>query len=371
MKGTKCHRKNITHEYWRAYGQEILSEVTQETRHVLLSFQFLSLCFVCILINDSLIDSIVCFFFLSHIQSHQLQIHKWWRDQLTDSERVFYSILTINLLVFIGWRIPTLAGQMNKYFTLRPLVGGECIFCCFHCMTSLSCFFYFFFPLMRRSEWVKQKHLLLCLVQVVVTFARLLVLILDVHLYFCYFTRLLCLLVPLCLPMVLSTFSHYSLFHLGVNMYAFHSFSRAIGDAMDSGQFTALYLTSGVTASLASLSYKVAVGSTVASLGASGAILGVVSFVCTAMPNSQLLLFFIPMSAAHAIKAIMAFDTVGLFMKWSILDHAAHLGGTLYGQWVFTLLLTLLPPLCTSFIITHLSIHSSNYFFSLLSQAFL
>lgn len=119
-------------------------------------------------------------------------------------------------------------------------------------------------------------------------------------------------------------------------MYAFHSFSRAIGDAVDGGQFTALYLTSGVTASLASLCYKVAVGSTVASLGASGAILGIVSFVCSALPNSQLLLLFIPMSANTAIKAIMTFDTLGLFMRWSLLDHAAHLGGTLYGQWVLS-----------------------------------
>lgn len=115
-------------------------------------------------------------------------------------------------------------------------------------------------------------------------------------------------------------------------MYAFHSFARAIGDVMGPEQLTALYLASGVMASLVSHCYKVAVGSTIASVGASGAILGVVSFTCAAFPNSQLLLIVIPMSAGTAIKSIMALDTTGMLLKWSFLDHAAHLGGSLFGM---------------------------------------
>ena len=132
--------------------------------------------------------------------------------------------------------------------------------------------------------------------------------------------------------MVLSTFSHTSPLHLGVNMYCFYTFARSLGEVMGPEQLTALYLSSGVVASLLSHCYKVAIGSVTSSLGASGAILGVVAFTCSAYPNSQLLLIAIPMSAGTAIKAIVALDTTGLLLKWSFLDHAAHLGGSLFGM---------------------------------------
>jgi rhomboid-like protein len=34
----------------------------------------------------------------------------------------------------------------------------------------------------------------------------------------------------------------------------------------------------------------------------------------------------------QALKAILLFDTVGLVMGWRVLDHAAHLGGVLFGM---------------------------------------
>lgn len=44
-----------------------------------------------------------------------------------------------------------------------------------------------------------------------------------------------------CWPMVLSTFSHYSLFHLFANMYVLHSFSAAT-NSLGREQFLGLYL---------------------------------------------------------------------------------------------------------------------------------
>ena len=35
-----------------------------------------------------------------------------------------------------------------------------------------------------------------------------------------------------------------------------------------------------------------------------------------------------------AIKSIIAFDTTGCIMRWQFFDHAAHLGGALFGMWV-------------------------------------
>ena len=49
----------------------------------------------------------------------------------------------------------------------------------------------------------------------------------------------------LCLPMVLSTFSHHAVWHLGINMYVLWSFSRSIGHTFGQEQFLAFYLSAG------------------------------------------------------------------------------------------------------------------------------
>lgn len=37
---------------------------------------------------------------------------------------------------------------------------------------------------------------------------------------------------------------------------------------------------------------------------------------------------------SQALKAIVALDTAGLLLGWQFFDHAAHLGGTMFGMWV-------------------------------------
>nr|CAG4644030.1 EOG090X07NR [Lepidurus arcticus] len=138
------------------------------------------------------------------------------------------------------------------------------------------------------------------------------------------------------LPLLLSTFSHYSLFHLGANMYVLHSFASWAAHAMGKEHFTAFYLSAGVIASFVSLVHKVALGSAGLSLGASGALMGVVAYVCTRYPDVQLSILFLPQisfSADTALKALIIFDAAGLLLRWRMLDHAAHLGGAFFGLW--------------------------------------
>lgn len=52
--------------------------------------------------------------------------------------------------------------------------------------------------------------------------------------------------------MLLSTFSHYSLFHMAANMYVLWSFSSSIINMMGKEQFLALYLSAGVCESFQS-----------------------------------------------------------------------------------------------------------------------
>lgn len=52
------------------------------------------------------------------------------------------------------------------------------------------------------------------------------------------------------------------------------------------------------------------------------------------MPDSRINIIFLPMftfSAEHAVYGIMLFDLIGLLLGFRFLDHAAHLGGALFG----------------------------------------
>ena len=117
-------------------------------------------------------------------------------------------------------------------------------------------------------------------------------------------------------------------------MMALHSFASPAINLLGQEQFLAVYLSSGVAASFASMVYKVATKSTGFSLGASGAILCVVGMFAAYYPESRLQIIFLPMfsfSAATGVKAIMAMDAAGLLLGWRFLDHAAHLAGVLSG----------------------------------------
>jgi len=137
-----------------------------------------------------------------------------------------------------------------------------------------------------------------------------------------------------CLPLLLNTFSHFGLIHLGCNMIVLHSFMPNTVHLMGKEQFLALYLNSGVISSLASMVYKVAQGKTSYSLGASGAICGVVGTFAAFYPDARMSLLFLPMytfSAATAVKGLMALDAAGLALGWRVFDHMAHLSGVLCG----------------------------------------
>ncbi|XP_058807531.1 presenilin-associated rhomboid-like protein, mitochondrial [Phymastichus coffea] len=138
-----------------------------------------------------------------------------------------------------------------------------------------------------------------------------------------------------CIPMLLSTFSHYNFLHLAANMYVLHSFSSAAVAYLGREHFLAVYLSSGVFSSAFSNAYKIMFNRHGFSLGASGAIMGILGFVCTQFPETRLSIILLPQitfSAGAAIKSIMAFDAAGCILGWQFFDHAAHLGGVLFGM---------------------------------------
>ncbi|XP_038574052.1 presenilins-associated rhomboid-like protein, mitochondrial [Micropterus salmoides] len=139
-----------------------------------------------------------------------------------------------------------------------------------------------------------------------------------------------------CLPMVLSSFSHYSIIHMVANMYVLWTFSSGIVTLLGKEQFLAVYLSAGVISTMVSYMCKTATGHLHPSLGASGAIMAIVAAVCAKVPEAKLGIIFLPMvtfTAGNALKALVAIDTAGLILGWRLFDHAAHLGGALFGVW--------------------------------------
>jgi len=141
----------------------------------------------------------------------------------------------------------------------------------------------------------------------------------------------------LCSPMLLSVFSHSSYLHLLVNMYVLYNFAPQMADkVIGVEQFLAFYATAGLVSSLASLMHKSVTRSPIRALGASGAILALITYTCMKMPEQRLSIIFLPMfnfSAESAVYGILIFDLVGLTLasRFKLFDHAAHLGGSLFG----------------------------------------
>lgn len=137
-----------------------------------------------------------------------------------------------------------------------------------------------------------------------------------------------------CWPMVLSTFSHYSALHLLANMYVLHSFSSGAVASLGKEQFLGLYISAGVISTMSSYFHKAVMKQPGLSLGASGAIMGVLGYVCTQYPDTRLSIIFLPFfsfPAGAAIKVIMTLDAAGVLLGWRFFDHAAHLGGAAFG----------------------------------------
>lgn len=135
------------------------------------------------------------------------------------------------------------------------------------------------------------------------------------------------------LSMLGSIFSHKSLVHLGFNMLALNSFGTFLHEKMGREQFLAFYISSGMASSLTSHIYKSFRQNYTPSLGASGAIFGVVGG-CAHFPELKVSLIFLPIHSvpiSQALPTMMGIDALGLLMDWKIFDHAAHLGGSLFG----------------------------------------
>lgn len=194
------------------------------------------------------------------------QLNEFW-NKLHEGHKLTFGIFSINLAVFLLWKIPAAKPFMIKYFASNPAVKKNC------------------------------------------------------------------------LPMLLCAFSHMGPAHFGFNMFALSSFAPPLVDIMGKEHFLGAYLTGAVVSSFTSYFYRVVTGTAGMSLGASGALFTILGIYGTLMPESEWSIIFLPMysfTAENGIKGLLLFDLVGMVVRWGVLDHAAHIGGMLFGIWWIT-----------------------------------
>ncbi|KAF3848310.1 hypothetical protein F7725_021338 [Dissostichus mawsoni] len=118
----------------------------------------------------------------------------------------------------------------------------------------------------------------------------------------------------LCAPMLLSTFSHFSFFHLAANMYVLWSFSSSAVSMLGREHYFCKTATGRFGPSLGAKELKVCLQKELK--------------VCLQKELKVCL-----QKELKALKAIVAMDTAGVVLGWRYFDHAAHLGGALFGIW--------------------------------------
>ena len=148
------------------------------------------------------------------------------------------------------------------------------------------------------------------------------------------------------LPLLFSTFSHNQPLHLAFNMFAFWSFSAPVAAVIGSANTLALYISAGVTSGFLSTVVRNVIptlrsSTMVPSLGASGAVWGLIAFVGCQFPEAKMSIIFLPMIYAPAYQMVLglaAVDACGVFLGWRFFDHAAHLGGLAFGATFYWML---------------------------------
>lgn len=136
-----------------------------------------------------------------------------------------------------------------------------------------------------------------------------------------------------------SIFIHGSFVHIFFNMYILLIFGPAVERRFKTPVFLIFYLFCGVIAGLfhSYITYIFTPGEAdVITIGASGAIFGVMTAFAANFPNQYMLLFFFaPVKAYIAIALFFVLESVlaliGLFGPASGIAHFAHVGGFVSG----------------------------------------
>jgi len=128
-------------------------------------------------------------------------------------------------------------------------------------------------------------------------------------------------------------FMHGGFSHILFNMFALWMFGSSIEDVMGSKKFLIFYLLAGVSAGLLHLFLSPLFGGAPAvTIGASGAIYGVLIAYAMFFPDNLIFIYFlIPVKAKYLIGFLVVIEFLAVDSASSGVAHLAHLGGALFG----------------------------------------
>ncbi len=130
--------------------------------------------------------------------------------------------------------------------------------------------------------------------------------------------------------LVTHMFTHGGFFHLLFNMFVLWMFGSLLERAWGPKRFLIFYFICGLAAGVAHLALEFA-----PAVGASGAIMGLFAAFAYLFPNTELIIFPIPLpvKAKYAVALMAAFDLFGGVYPASgaNIAHFAHLGGLVMG----------------------------------------
>ncbi len=127
-------------------------------------------------------------------------------------------------------------------------------------------------------------------------------------------------------------FVHFGIWHLLFNMLALWMFGLAIEQSWGTRRFLKFYFLCGVAAGICVLVANVIVGDWgTPTLGASGAVFGLLVAFGVLFPDSIILMFFLfPMKAKYAVMIYVAVELITTFGPNTGVSTVAHLGGAAF-----------------------------------------
>ncbi len=129
-------------------------------------------------------------------------------------------------------------------------------------------------------------------------------------------------------------FLHGGLWHILFNLYALWLFGSVLERVWGFRRFLIYYFFTGIGAGLTTVLYAQVTGEPSLSVGASGAIYGLLLAFAFYFPNQPLYFFFIPIPipAKYAVALLGGFAVIAKLTGFlPLIGHLAHLGGLLFG----------------------------------------
>jgi membrane associated rhomboid family serine protease len=127
--------------------------------------------------------------------------------------------------------------------------------------------------------------------------------------------------------LVTSIFLHGDYFHIFINLLILWMFGSLLERGIGWQRYVALFFLAGIVGNLCYLAYCIAAGSEVPSLGASGAIYGVLGCLAVLDPERVIYLYFFPIKLKYAVLVFAALDIALMLGHMGGIANAAHLGG--------------------------------------------